>query len=198
MGIRLALCTVSDANIDRIRADPPLIFRALGCPEDDEWTPPPRPGFFARLFGARAEPMRPPGTGSDGGFGEVEHVDIDKAWHGLHYLLTGTDDGGEPPLNALLGGGEPVEAEDLESDARLFTSSQVRALHAALAPIDRNTLHERYDPAAMATLHLYPDIWDRVHQRDANFDYLRHHFEVLNAFVAEAAQRGLGLVIYRT
>ena len=34
------------------------------------------------------------GDGNDpsGGF------DVDKAWHGLHYLLTGTSEGGEPPL----------------------------------------------------------------------------------------------------
>lgn len=37
-----------------------------------------------------------------------EEVDIDKAWHGLHYLLTGTAWEGAPPLNFLAAGGREV------------------------------------------------------------------------------------------
>jgi hypothetical protein len=198
MGICLALFTISDENIERVLADPPLLSRALGVPEDDEWMPPPQPGFFARLFGARAVSELPPGSGSEGGFGEVEHFDIDKAWAGLHFLLTGTEDGGEPPLNALLVGGETVESDDLESGARLFTSAQVRALDSALGAVDRQVLLQRYDPAAMTALGLYPQIWDRADERSANFDYLLYHFKALKEFVAKAANSGLGLAIYFT
>jgi hypothetical protein len=35
----------------------------------------------------------------DDGEGEPpNYVEVDKAWHGIHYLLTGKADGGQPPL----------------------------------------------------------------------------------------------------
>ena len=39
---------------------------------------------------------------------EAGFVDLDKAWHCLHYLLTGSAVGGEPPLDFLLQGGTAV------------------------------------------------------------------------------------------
>lgn len=35
-----------------------------------------------------------------------EDLDLDKAWHGLHYVLTGTAAQGEEPWGYLLTGGE--------------------------------------------------------------------------------------------
>jgi len=44
----------------------------------------------------------------DDGDGEPpNYVDVDKAWHGIHYLLTGQAEGGPRPLSlAVLGGGD--------------------------------------------------------------------------------------------
>ncbi len=35
-------------------------------------------------------------------------ADLDKAWHGIHYLLTGTAWKGEPPLCYLVRGGQTI------------------------------------------------------------------------------------------
>jgi hypothetical protein len=35
-------------------------------------------------------------------------VDIDKGWHGLHFLFTGTADGGEERACYLVRGGEEI------------------------------------------------------------------------------------------
>lgn len=38
---------------------------------------------------------------------------MDKAWHGIHYLLTGTAWEGDPPLNFLVTGGREVGTEEI-------------------------------------------------------------------------------------
>ena len=40
-------------------------------------------------------------------------LDLDKAWHGIHFLLTGSAWEGEEPLCYLLAGGQEVGDEDV-------------------------------------------------------------------------------------
>src|SRR5688500_4635495 len=114
MGMCLAYFTLSDANIARVLANPKLIHRVL-APDDPEGWPdatPPSQSFFARLFGKPKSPGDETTT-LELAPGEVRDGDADKAWHGLHYLLTKTAWGGEPPLDFIALGGTPVGDEDL-------------------------------------------------------------------------------------
>ena len=63
-------------------------------------------------------------------------VRLDKAWHGIHFVLTGSGWGGEPPLNFMVSGGTEVGDEDMGyGPARAFTSAEVPRIHEALAAI---------------------------------------------------------------
>src|SRR5690348_12146296 len=56
-------------------------------------------------------------------------VDVDKAWHCLHFLLTGTAWGGEPPLNFVAIGGTEIGEEDVGyGPARGFASQELRVI----------------------------------------------------------------------
>jgi hypothetical protein len=120
--------------------------------------------------------------------------DVDKAWHGLHYLLTGTADGGEGPAALAILGGEEI-GEDLGmGPARFLTPSQVREVAAALAGITDAELRARFDPQRMQALDIYPDvIW--VRDGDDAFDYLMDNFAPLVEFYADAAARGDGVIL---
>ena len=91
MSMIMGLVTVSDANIQRIINDPPSIWQ-LVAPDDPEPYKKARrsttrlAGLVARLL--RRTDVHPP----DLRLGDHECVgsDLDKAWHGIHYLLTGT------------------------------------------------------------------------------------------------------------
>src|SRR5687768_10312786 len=107
MSMILGLTTVTDATIARLLADPPLVWRILS-PDDygeiEADSPPPSPSFIARLFGAEPAaksaargPDALPLTPAEG-----KQIDLDKAWHGIHFLLTGRADGGDKPANFLL------------------------------------------------------------------------------------------------
>jgi hypothetical protein len=198
----LELTAVSDATIERLHADPPLVWQ-LVTPDEPERVGAARaesrsrPGLLARLFGRGAaqppEPVPPPlelgpGEGSLGALGDME-----KSWHGVHYLLTGTAWEGEPPLNFLLAGGREVDIEVGQAPARTHTGAETRAIATALAAVSDDELRARYDPAEMMRLEIYPEIWDRGSEqdRDVLFDSIASLRRLLDIVVA----RGYGLMV---
>lgn len=120
-------------------------------------------------------------------------VHLDKAWHGIHYLLTGSAWEGDEPLNFLLHGGEPLgDEEGDELVPRVFDGDEVGRLDAALAPLDAAQLRRRYDPQAMQQLDIYPAIWD---EKEA-LPFCLERFGELQDFVAQNVQQGRGMVIF--
>jgi hypothetical protein len=199
MGMYLSLAGVSDATIARIHADPPLIWQIV-APEDPEAVaaargPAPRQGFFARLLGREPAPPPPvppplelhPGEGDLGAAG-----DLDKAWHGIHYLLTGTAWEGDPPLNFLLVGGRDVD--DFES-AHTFTAAETRDIAAALARVDDAELRRRFAPEEMMRLEIYSEIWDRDPANEDPLGYLLEMVAVLRQGLGLVVGRGHGLLL---
>src|SRR5207237_1681567 len=86
--------------------------------------------------------------------------DIDKSWHGIHYLLTGTAWEGEPPLNALVTGGEALPDPDERwgyGPPRCLRPSEVAAFERALTELTDETLSSRFDPADMMEKAIYPE-----------------------------------------
>lgn len=197
MSMVLGVCTLGDANVRKVLADPPLVWRVIAPddPEPYEEARQPRPRLLDFIFGKRRAAA--PAAELELAEGEVVDMDIDKAWQGLHYLLTQTPWGGSEPLNFLLAGGSAAGDVDVGyGPARLFTSSQVRALSEALLPIDGEFLRRRFDPAEMMRLDIYPGIWDRDPAEDDTLGYCIEHFESLKAFIAQAAARKVGMVLY--
>lgn len=132
----------------------------------------------------------------DDGDGEPANaVDVDKAWHGIHYLLTGCAEGGPAPLSWAVMGGEEV-GEDLGfGPARILQPAEVGMVSAALSATDEATLKARFLPDRMTAAQIYPDtIWLR--EDDQAFDYLMVHYRVLVAFYRNAAKRGDGVVLW--
>lgn len=113
-------------------------------------------------------------------------VDIDKAWHGIHWLLTGDSDPTSAIESRAIFGGEPVLYDD-GSTVFLVDPDTVRAVAARLADIPVAALEARHDPGAMFEAEVYPLIWD---EEDAFTDYLGPLYEDLRAFYAAAADRG--------
>lgn len=192
MGMIGILRRAGEPDLERLLREPSLINPFLADPELLAATAPPRPGFLARLFGRGTAPAPAPAPA----FARVEgdEVDVDKAWHGLHYLLTGTAWEGDPPACYLVTGGEEIADEGLGfGSARVVRPANVRDFAAFLAPITRDALLGNYDAAEMRALEIYPDIWD---DEGEVCEYLWGYFEDMRAFVADAAARSDGLVIY--
>lgn len=113
---------------------------------------------------------------------------LDKAWHGLQWLITGEPWGGEDPLGFTVFGGDDVFAGHETLMLRVVPSRTVREVHEALSAITDEQLGHRFDPVAMTAVDLYPEIW---HEPDVLTDYLLPYLTDLRAFYAYAAERGL-------
>jgi hypothetical protein len=133
-----------------------------------------------------------------------DHVDVDQAWHCLHYLLTGTAWEGAPPLNFIAGGGHVVGDEDVGAGpARAFRSDEVKALAAALEALDDTRIAARFDAAEMDALEIYPGGdaggggWAGIDPTSAeSFGYFSAGYTALRALVLEGATRGAGLLVW--
>lgn len=68
---------------------------------------------------------------------------LDKAWHGLHYLLTGGEEVGDLPAGP----------------ARLLSPTQTREFHEAVIAFTPEDLRRRFDAERMQALGVYPNNW---------------------------------------
>ncbi len=125
------------------------------------------------------------------------YLELDKAWHGIHFLLTNSDWQGEEPLCYLLYGGKPIGDIDVGyGPANAITSKQVAEFDAALETIDEAEFRSRFNPAAMKASEIYPSVWDRPLEKEDNLGYLCHHFTALKAYVKAAKHANNGMIIW--
>jgi len=120
--------------------------------------------------------------------GEPEnYIDVDKAWHGIHYLLTGSAEGGAPPLSWAVMGGTEIGEDVGYGPARLLTAEQVKTISDAL-PSEEN-FKRSFAPEAMDAAQIYPDgIW--VADGDDALEYLVENYRAMAEFYRAAASRG--------
>lgn len=124
-------------------------------------------------------------------------LDVDKAWHGLHFLFTGTAWEGSPPLNFIVAGGTEIGDVDVGyGPARAFTNAEVRNIARSLESITADDLRSRFDPKKMTALEIYPEIWNRPPQEDDTIGYLLEYFELLKPFIVKGASEGFGLIVF--
>lgn len=135
--------------------------------------------------------------GEPDGYEDRADVDLDKAWHGIHFVLTGSKWGGEPPLNFLVSGGTEIGDEDVGyGPARAFTSAEVRRIHEALTAIPPEEFQRRINLGVLAEAGIYPDVWDRADERDSNIEYLASNYATLRSYVETLARDALGMLVY--
>ena len=129
-----------------------------------------------------------------GSNGNGDELEIDKAWHGLHFLLTGTAWEGSFPLNFIVSGGEEVGDDLGYGPARGLNSDDVKKVHTALDPFTTDELRRRFDSDRMTELEIYPFGWS--HDPDGELEYLLEFYTELRAFVRRTAERGHALLVY--
>jgi hypothetical protein len=202
MGMVLGITQLDDRTIERVVADPPLVWLVVAADDRERYERArqderrlQRPGFIARLFGAAPLPPPPDAPAFALGDGEGKEIDVDKSWHGMHYLLTRSAEGGTPPLDFLLEGGRTVGDEDVGyGPAWVFTAAETRGIAAAVAAISDEELRARYDPRAMDAADVYPSrIW--VRDGDEALDYVMEYIAILRATLQEAVEMNRGLML---
>ena len=139
------------------------------------------PGEITRfLYGSGAE--------------DCERLVLNRAWHAIHYVLTGSRLGGEEPLNFLAAEGTPIGEVDVGyGPARVLNSQQVRQLASALILVDPDEVARRVDLRRFDEEEIYPGNWQG---NGYDVAFVQSNYRDLRDFVMRAAQQGLGLILY--
>jgi hypothetical protein len=136
-------------------------------------------------------PGQPPASGgSSQAVGKGAGLSIDKAWHGVHYLLCGkVEPGSDLASQAVMGGTEV--GEDLGyGPARYFDGAKVAAIALELSrPNLEAEMTARWDPAQMATLGIYPGQFLAEDKQ-----WLMDAFQKLRQFYVDASAAKLAVV----
>jgi hypothetical protein len=127
--------------------------------------------------------------------GKREVLSLEKAWHGVHYLLAGAaEPGTELRSQAVLGGvelGDDPEGFSGYGPPRYFLEAQVRELSEELRrPETESEAAARFDPARMSRLQIYPG-W---HAGEQDREWLMDAFHRLRDFYLSAAAQGRAVV----
>lgn len=201
MGISLILTAVTDEQIKKFASNPAAQKKFMDRASDPS-------ALLLRTFGkkiqntqafiqlGKALGMNKGADNSTKFFETVRQVDLDKAWHGLHWILTGSTDQGPEPLCYLVHKGQTL-APFHDSDVRAITSQQLAAFEAALQAIDETELRSRYDGEKMAAAHLYlSTLWLR--SKEEGVDILMTALSRLKNFLQEAKAHNEGMLIWTT
>ena len=202
MGMSCSLHRATSAQIDHLLEVPEALGRFLdldggGAPQTRQVRQKGLGGLLLRLLPITIEETvpeprdpapRPPTLRTDS-------IDIEKAWHGLHFLFTGTAEAGDEPACYLMRGGE---AMDDEGFARALRPDQVRRFAAFLAGLSARELKGRFDATRMTKLDIYPStIWQRPAEGgESPVTWLIAAFEELKSFVDRAAEANDGVIVH--
>lgn len=123
---------------------------------------------------------------------------LDKAWHGIHFLLCGDEWAGPMPEGTLLAGGQPIGDVDVGyGPARAVSPEEVASFNSVLMKITDADFDSRFDARKLLDHSIYPEIWDRDLKGEPDGrPYLNEFFGELRVFVARLAKDGEGAVIY--
>ena len=119
-------------------------------------------------------------------------LEIDKAWHGLHYLLTGSARDTEGPLGQAILGGTEIGDDGGYGPARYLLPDEVKAVSIALEKVADAELRNRYDASALSAANVYPGGWDDPE----TLEWLLEAFGELQSFYRGAAARGSAALLF--
>lgn len=121
-------------------------------------------------------------------------MDIDKAWEGILFLLTGQNlESLDHPLGRVLFSGQIIDEEqDLGyGPGQYLTPAQVKEVNAQIAGISPEDLGKNYDPKKMTELEVYPNSWE-----EDMADYLTDYFKDIKDFYAEASKNDQAVITF--
>lgn len=125
---------------------------------------------------------------------ESDVIDIDKAWHAIHFTLNGSEWAGIDPFFNVVLGGEPIGEENVGyGPARGLFPEQVSKTSEALEAIDESEFRSRFNTAGLSKNDIYPQIWDEGSEA---LDYIASYYLGVKETFKKATNEGKALIIF--
>ena len=146
---------------------------------------PPGP-ITAAEYEAVMQPLRDAGA-----FGDDKRVlKLEKSWHTLHYLLTGSAEPVDTCLGKAILGGAEIGPDLGYGPARLLAPEEVGQVAEALARLSKEDLAQRFNLSAMKAANIY------ACDSEEELELAQDYFERMTRFYAEAAAMGNAMILY--
>ncbi len=121
-------------------------------------------------------------------------LDIDKAWHAIHFLLNHDPWGGEYPYSGVVLGGLVVSDEDVgHGPARYLAPEEVQEVADALSLISEETLLRQFDARKFEEAKIYPQGWSGAPEE---LEYIGGYYRHLAQFFREAARKDEAILLW--
>ena len=101
---------------------------------------------------------------------DAECLYIDKAWHAIHFLLTGETEAGKFPLSFAIMDGHNI-LEDFIDGATYLLPEEVEAVSEALSALPDELVSSRYDSEEFSMAGIYRGPWDENVRNEVIGDY---------------------------
>ena len=128
---------------------------------------------------------------------EEDQFDIDKSWHSMHFLFTGSAWEGDFPQAFLVNGGMKVGKEDVGyGEARIFTLEDTCRILNFLRSVDRSEMKPRLDPKLMKKNEIYPNVWNDNVDLDEEWSFVEQWMTDMIAFISQTVDEKRCLMVY--
>lgn len=200
MSMLVSIVRLSPAQIDAIRRDPDCVGDLLDLdpPSSPDES---KPGFFSRIFLARRSGAgaRKPSRQRTRVLEPVSQslrYDVDKHWHILHYLFTGTAWEGTHPRAFLASGGSPIGCDRGYGPPRLFVPDELLEISTFLETLTMEVFASGYSLESIKAEALYyGQPGASAEERSAELNALWEGVGEIRQFVAGAAKQGDGILV---
>lgn len=193
MGIAYCLIRVAPETVTALSGRPRAVAEFVyGDPNLYEA---PKPNFITRLLRKRKgevaslTPVRRDG----------DEIDIDKAWHIVHFLLTGCVGRADSPLGLIGDDLHPLADIDLGlGRPNIISASEVKSFADNADRLTDNDFLTRFVPEQMPTGDLYlGEVISRGDHEEMR-EYALENFQLMRAFVRQAADDREAIITYYT
>lgn len=128
-----------------------------------------------------------------GAYEAGELVDFDKAWHALHFMLTGEADETDHPLSLLPKDPERIGTDNGFGGPWIFAPERIAGFHAELGKVSDDQIIQRFDPAAKLAANVYlADMF--ADEGEEAIDYIMQSVPALRTLVNRCANSGSGII----
>lgn len=116
----------------------------------------------------------------------LSQIDVDKAWHAIHFVLTGSSKEVRGPAGIMLGG-SPLDEEVGYGPVRYLDARSVRKAAKVLKSISASEFRSKVSLKRLAAAKIYPEIWD---ESDSGLvDYVAGSYEHFREWLLGVAER---------
>ncbi|AFL74299.1 protein of unknown function (DUF1877) [Thiocystis violascens DSM 198] len=190
MSILCSLYRLTEQQSKNLLVFPEAVSDLLG------YAPPPtKSSFLSRIFGKSRNDEPSPRRKLDPVV-ESETLELNQAWHILHYLLSGSDAEGEWPSAFIMSGGHKIGPDLGYGPARLLNTELSKEVADFLSAPSRQALNAAYVAQDIQAAKIYWQVASEPNERQRQIEELWSMVQDMRTYFDRTAQAGSSILVH--